>query len=602
VAVDGLPPGVQSSVRVTGPNAYSSVIGSSSTLTSLRKGTYTIVASDVTAGGSRYTATPSTQTVVVSGDALATASNITYAVASAKLVVTVEGLPSGTQAAVSVSGPNGYARTLGATTALELLAPGTYTVVASDVQAPGKTYHGAPATRSITLAASVTPATATVAYGAGSGILDLTVTGLPAGTDAAITVTAPDGTIRTATSSTTLQYLETGTYTIAAAIVGSNLTTHTPAPASQPVDVADAGRSAATVTYASSDLQLGLQLVGGGLANPVFLTAPDGDARLFVVERSGRILIVKNGTLLSTPFLDIRARVNSIEERGLLSIAFDPQYAANGYFYAYYVNLGGDMAVERFNSNPASDVAGASAGIVMTIPHGGANHHGGLITFGLDGMLYVAPGDGGCCNDPQNNAQNIGNLLGKILRIDVRTLPYTIPAGNPFIGQTFGRAEIWAYGLRNPWRYSFDAQAGTLYIGDVGQDTREEVDVAPATAAGRNYGWRLMEGTACFNPATNCNTSGSLTLPVIEYLHSEGCSVIGGYVYRGSAIPELWGHYLYADYCRGWLRSFRSFAGGTTDRRTWAGISAPYTVSFGEDAAGELYMIGSGSVFRIVRQ
>ena len=602
VAVDGLPPGIQSSVRVTGPNAYSSVLGSSSTLTSLRKGTYTIVASDVTAGGSRYTATPSTQSVVVSGDALATASSITYAVATAKLVVTVEGLPNGTQAAVSVNGPNGYTHTVGATTVLELLAPGTYTIVASDVQAPGKTYHGAPATRSVTLAASVMPATATVAYGAGNGSLDLTVTGLPAGTDAAITVTSPDGTPRTATSSTTLQYLEAGTYTITAAIVGSNLTTHTPAPASQTIDVATAGTSAATVTYASSDLQLGLQLVVGGLANPVFLTAPDGDARLFVVERSGRILIVKSGALLSTPFLDIRARVNSVGERGLLSIVFDPQYATNGYFYAYYVNQSGGMTVERFNSTPGSDVAGASAGIVIAFPHGGDNHHGGLIAFGLDGMLYVAPGDGGCCNDPQNNAQNTATLLGKILRIDVRTLPYTIPPGNPFIGQALARAEIWAYGLRNPWRYSFDAQAGMIYIGDVGQDTREEVDVAPATAASRNYGWRLMEGMACFNPATNCNTSSSLMLPVLEYLHSEGCSVIGGYVYRGSAIPELWGHYLYSDYCQGWLRSFRSVAGGTTDRRTWAGVSAPSTVSFGQDAAGELYMIGNGSVSRIVRQ
>jgi len=268
-----------------------------------------------------------------------------------------------------------------------------------------------------------------------------------------------------------------------------------------------------------SDLQLGLQLVVDVLANPDFLTAPVGDARLFVVERSGRVLIVKNGALLATPFLDIRARVNSIEERGLLSIAFDPQYAANGYFYAYYVNLGGDMAVERFSSTPGSDVAGGSADMVMTIPHGGAN-----------------------------------------------------------------------------------PQSGALYIGDVGQDTREEVDVAPATAAGRNFGWRLMEGTACFNPATNCNSGGTLTLPLLEYLHAEGCSVIGGYVYRGSAIPELSGHYLYSDYCQGWLRTFRSVAGGTADRRTWAGVSAPSTVSFGQDAAGELYMIGNGRVSRIVRQ
>ncbi|MGQ0715608.1 MAG: PQQ-dependent sugar dehydrogenase [Gemmatimonadaceae bacterium] len=341
--------------------------------------------------------------------------------------------------------------------------------------------------------------------------------------------------------------------------------------------------------------------VADGLTAPVFLTAPAGDTRSFIVERNGRVRILANGALLATPFLDIRDRVNFTGERGLLGMAFHPQYATNGFFYVYYVDLDGAMVVERFGSPPGSDVAGVSAGIVITIPHGGENHHGGTIAFGPDGMLYVAPGDGGCCGDPQNNAQNTGNLLGKILRLDVQTTPYAIPAGNPFIGQVGKREEIWGYGLRNPWRYSFDEQEGLLYTGDVGQDAREEVNVASASAAGLNYGWRLMEGTACYAPTSNCNPGGALTLPVVEYLHQEGCSVTGGYVYRGSAIPELRGHYLYSDYCNGWLRSFRYSGGQATDQRSWAGISVPQTVSLGRDGAGELYMIAGARVWKIVR-
>jgi glucose/arabinose dehydrogenase len=358
----------------------------------------------------------------------------------------------------------------------------------------------------------------------------------------------------------------------------------------------------ASGTNGNAPLDLRVELVADGLTAPVFLTAPDGDARQFVVERNGRIRVIVGGALLATPFLDIRSRVNFTGERGLLGIAFDPQYATNGTLYIYYVDLLGDMVVERFGSTPGSNVAGASAGIVIVIPHGGENHHGGLVAFGPDGMLYVAPGDGGCCGDPENNAQNTSTLLGKMLRIDVRTPPYTVPAGNPFIGQAGARPEIWAYGLRNPWRFSFDATAGTLYIADIGQDAREEVNVAPTTAAGLNYGWRLMEGSACYNPTTNCTTSGQLTLPAHEYLRSDGCSVIGGYVYRGSAIPELTGYYLYSDYCRGWLRSFRFTTGVATEHRSWAGVTLPLTVSFGRDGAGELYMVAGTSVWRIVRR
>jgi glucose/arabinose dehydrogenase len=347
-------------------------------------------------------------------------------------------------------------------------------------------------------------------------------------------------------------------------------------------------------------LELGLDLVADGLTDPVFLTAPDNDPRLFVVERIGRIRIIEDGTLLPTPFLDIRNRVDTFFERGLLGMAFDPSYAANGTLYVYYTDRS-NVVLERFSSTPGSDVAGQSEGVVISTPHSGINLHGGTVAFGPDDMLYIAPGDGGCCGDPENDSQNMGTLLGKMLRIDVRTHPYSIPASNPFVGRAGVRPEIWASGLRNPWRFSFDPISRLLYIADVGEAAREEVNVIPATAAGLNYGWRLMEGSACFNPSTNCMAGVSLTLPAHEYPHAEGCAVIGGYVYRGRAIPELVGHYLYADYCAGWLRSFRWTETGAADHRQWTEIAAPETVSFGRDAAGELYMVEGTRVWKIVR-
>ena len=601
VAITGLPTGVSAAVAVTGPNGFQFVTGSSRTLASLAPGSYTITASEVVSGGARYAPSPPTQTVLVTSAGTAIATPITYAVASARLAVSVLGLPAGTAASITVSGPNSYTRAVTASEQIDLLQPGVYTVTASQVQGGGRTYRADPPAQTLTLSASASPTTATVAYGAGTATLGLTITGLPAGTGGAVTVTGPGGYTRTLTASTTLQYLEAGTYTVAAATVGSNLTTHAPSPPSQTVDLADGASSTGTVAYGSAPLVLDAELVVGGLTAPVFLTAPPGDGRQFVVERNGRIRIIKADTLLTTPFLDLRSRVNFIGERGMLSMTFDPQYATNGVFYVYYVDLFGDMVVERFNSTPGSDVAGGSGGTVIAIPHRGENHHGGLIAFGPDGMLYVAPGDGGCCGDPQNNAQNRSNLLGKILRLDVRTAPYVVPPDNPFVGQAGVRPEIWAYGLRNPWRYSFDAPAGLIYIGDVGQDAREEINVASTTAAGLNYGWRLMEGLACYNPSTNCNPGG-LSLPAHEYSHSDGCSVTGGYVYRGVAIPELTGHYLYADYCRGWLRSFRSTGPGiATDHHSWATVTLPSTVSFGRDGAGELYMIAGTQVWRIVR-
>lgn len=347
---------------------------------------------------------------------------------------------------------------------------------------------------------------------------------------------------------------------------------------------------------------LKLQAVAEGLVEPVFATAPAGDARLFIVERHGRIRILENGVLRVDPFLDIRSRVNFVGERGMLSMAFHPQYATNGRFFVYYVDLQGDIAIERFSSTPGSTVAGTSDGIVLVIPHGRTEHHGGLAAFGPDGMLYLATGDGGCCGDPQNNAQNLNSLLGKILRIDVATYPYGIPPGNPYVGVAGARAEIWASGLRSPWRFTFDVPSGTLLLGDVGQERHEEINIVLAGAAGLNYGWPLMEGNACYRPTTACDVGVELTRPAIAYEHTLGCSVIGGYVYRGYALPELSGRYLYSDYCGGWLRSFHLTATGPVDHQLWPAVQLAGVVSFGRDGAGELYLIGDGRVFAIVRE
>jgi glucose/arabinose dehydrogenase len=356
-----------------------------------------------------------------------------------------------------------------------------------------------------------------------------------------------------------------------------------------------------------------LQQVVSGLNQPLFLTAPAGDARLFIVERPGRIRIVANGTLLSQPFLDISAQLSTDGERGLLSMAFDPQYAQNSRFYIYYTDLSGNITVDRMQVSPSNpDRADPATAVrVIAISHPTYNNHnGGQLAFGADGYLYMGTGDGGGAGDPAGNAQNLNSLLGKILRLDVGGtslgLNYAIPAGNPYAGQSGRRGEIWASGVRNPWRFSFDRSDGLLYIADVGQDEREEVDITATTSGGLNYGWDIMEGTACYG-AANCDRTG-LTLPKFEYLHGasdvNGCSITGGYVYRGAALPELAGRYFYSDYCKGFLKSF-SYSGGVAGAQTeWdLGTAVGNVLSFGQDSQGELYMLAaSGSVYRIVRR
>jgi glucose/arabinose dehydrogenase len=290
--------------------------------------------------------------------------------------------------------------------------------------------------------------------------------------------------------------------------------------------------------------------VTSGLSAPVFLAQPLDDGRIFVVEQGGRIRLVKDGVLQTTPFLNISTRVLSGGERGLLSVAFHPQYATNHYFYVYFTTqTNGDIRIERFTTTANPEVADpASAKLIITTPHSTyANHNGGLVSFGLDGMLYAGLGDGGGAGDPLGNAQNFNALLGSLLRLDVSGDPYTIPASNPYVNESNWRGELWAKGLRNPLRFAFYAPTGLLYIADVGQGAREEVDVIPATQSGVNYGWNVMEGASCYN-ATTCTQTG-FTPPILDYGHTGGaCSITGGYVYRGSAIPCIRGHYFYTDY------------------------------------------------------
>ena len=446
--------------------------------------------------------------------------------------------------------------------------------------------------------------------GPAAGNLALSVTGLPAGLDAAVTVSGPGGFSQTILATQTVPDLTPGTYTVAASNVLSGAIVFAPQRSAQDIAVSAGATANASVSYLSAGaLSLGLEEVVSGLSAPVFLTAPAGDARLFIVEQAGAIRIVQNGTMLATPFLDITSRVSSTGERGLLSMAFDPQYASNGFFLVYFTDLNGDIAIERFQVSSADpNLADPAPLRILTIAHRTfSNHNGGLVAFGPDGFLYVGSGDGGGGGDTLGNGQNLNALLGKLLRIDVSSAsagqPYAIPSSNPFVGQAGRLGEIWAYGLRNPWRFAFDTATGLLYIADVGQGRIEEVNVTAAATAGLNYGWNITEGSLCY-PGDPCDKQGQ-TLPVLEYAHdaSGGCSITGGRVYRGSAIPELGGRYLYSDFCSGWLRSFVYSNGAAAEQIDWGIANVGQIFSFGEDAQKELYMLSStGAAYRVVRQ
>ena len=342
-----------------------------------------------------------------------------------------------------------------------------------------------------------------------------------------------------------------------------------------------------------------------GLNFPLYLTSPPGDLnRLFIVEKGGVIRIVKDGALLPTPFLDISGQVSGSDEQGLLGLAFDPGYATTGRFVVHYTDPAGDTRLSFFQVSSDPDVAdAASEQVILGADQPYPNHNGGQVTFGPDGFLYLGLGDGGSSGDPEGRGQDLSDLLGSILRIDVSAgAAYTIPADNPFVGVTGASPEVWSYGLRNPWRFSFDQATGDLYIADVGQNRFEEIDVAPSSAGsgrGANYGWSIMEGAHCLS-GESCDQTG-LTPPTLEYGRGDGCSVTGGYVYRGAAILSLQGQYFFGDFCQGWVRSLR-YAGGTaTELTDWPTLRpGGFITSFGQDASGELYVLTTGGVFKIV--
>jgi glucose/arabinose dehydrogenase len=349
---------------------------------------------------------------------------------------------------------------------------------------------------------------------------------------------------------------------------------------------------------------VGLQEIATGLDFPLYLTSPAGDSRLFIVEKAGAIRVLASGTLLEAPFLDLTDKVSIRDgEQGLLGLAFLPDYASSGRFIVHYTDLSGASRISAFRVSADPDRADpASESVVLEVSRPGTAHNGGQLLFGPDGFLYIGLGDGD--DDDGGRGQSLRDLLGSILRIDVSSsTSYTVPPDNPFVGTADARPEVWSYGFRNPWRFSFDRATGDLYIGDVGESRWEEVDYASAAdGAGRgvNYGWSRMEGRHCFG-REECDQAG-LTLPVVEYDHSSGCSVTGGYVYRGAAIPSLQGKYFYADYCGGWVRSFRMEGGTVVEETDWPELAPGGRVtSFGEDAAGELYILTEqGGVFKII--
>ncbi|MEY8759169.1 PQQ-dependent sugar dehydrogenase [Chryseobacterium tongliaoense] len=343
---------------------------------------------------------------------------------------------------------------------------------------------------------------------------------------------------------------------------------------------------------------INLEEFASGFTSPVEITNAN-DSRLFVVQQDGKIKILQpNGNVVPTSFLDISSKVNYGGERGLLGLAFHPQYSTNGYFFVYYNNTAGNIIVARYTVTSDPNVAdAASEKILLNIPKPFANHNGGSIHFAPDGNLWIVTGDGGSAGDPNNNAQNKNSLLGKMLRIDVNaTGAYNIPAGNPFVGVD-GADEVWSYGLRNAWKWSFDLTTGNVMIADVGQGNIEEINKMPITQAGINYGWRCYEGNDAYN-TSGCASAATMTFPIAVYDHSGGkCSITGGYVYRGSLYPALQGKYFFADYCStqiGILNSDNSI--------TWTpAYSGNNFSTFGQDSQKELYVaaVNNGKVYKI---
>ena len=348
-----------------------------------------------------------------------------------------------------------------------------------------------------------------------------------------------------------------------------------------------------------------LKLHINNLHAPILITQAVGSESIFVVEKTGHIYSFDHFGKKKILYFDATSLITSAgSEQGLLSIAFHPEFTENGFLFIYYTAKDGDNTLARLTvrAPSATQIDLENFEVLFAQKDPASNHNGGMLTFGPDGYLYIGMGDGGRGGDPWNNAQNLDTLLGKMLRIDVNQASgYSIPEDNPFVDQENIRPEIWAYGLRNPWRHSFDFDTGDLWIADVGQNKWEEIHWQAVTSkGGENYGWRMMEGSHCYDPKKNCQDSkyGKLTLPVAEYSHQHGCSVTGGYVYRGNSIKELQGKYIFGDFCTGTLWTIDKKLNFKMQElmKTDAKIS-----SFGEDASGELYVVDyRGSIYKLI--
>ena len=358
-------------------------------------------------------------------------------------------------------------------------------------------------------------------------------------------------------------------------------------------------------TVQAQESPVRLEPIASGFDRPLFVTEHPGQpGLLFVVEQTGRILLVENGEILETPFLDISDLVTGGSEQGLLGLALHPNFVENGLFFVYFTDLDGNTTLVRYGVTEADPLQAdtASATTILRVEQPARNHNGGMIAFGPEGYLYIGLGDGGNQGDPDGNGQNPGTLLGSILRIDIDTpgadKPYSIPADNPFVDDPTAQPEIWSYGFRNPWRFSFDKETGDLWIGDVGQNAYEEIDLQPVSIGGMNFGWNLSEGDSCY-AIDDCDT-GEFTWPEVSYSHDFGTSVTGGYVYRGSAMPDLVGSYLFGDFGSGFIWIHQPDGEEPVTLGPFdTGINIS---SFGQDLDGELFVVGyDGTIYRLVQ-
>ena len=413
---------------------------------------------------------------------------------------------------------------------------------------------------------------------------------LPVATPAPATATPLPA---TATATATVTDSPTATEAPSDTPTATATATETPAPTDTPTPEPDV-----------SALNLELEMVADGLKQPVLAThAGDGSGQLFIVEKGGTILALGEDDAQPQPFLDITDRVgSSSSEQGLLGLAFDPDFAANGRFFVYYTDRYGDTVISRFQASddratgdPGSEV------VLLTQDQPAGNHNGGMLAFGPDGYLYAGLGDGGGAGDRYDNGQNLGTILGTIIRLDVSGDQAVVPVDNPLVSQDSARPEIWAYGLRNPWRFSFDRATGDLWIADVGQNQWEEINFQPAgDPGGENYGWPITEGTHCYGSDT-CDTAG-LTMPVAEYEHGPGCSVSGGNVYRGTQQPAMQGIYFYGDYCSGQIWGLAAGADGQWQDAQLLDSDAQIS-AFGETESGELLVVDyGGTIYRLVNR